>query len=64
MDFTKPIKSQYVWCIDCQEEVILDLGLLDGTPVHTIETYSGSWDEPPEWEPCCGPFATCPHPLS
>ena len=63
MDFTKPIKSQFVWCIDCQEEVILDLELLDGMPIHTICIYPGNgWDEAPDYEPCFGPFTSCPLP--
>lgn len=62
MDFTKPIKSQIVWCIDCQKEVILDLELLDGLPIHTIVTYSCYADEASEYEPCFGPFTSCPPP--
>lgn len=65
MDFTKPIKSQTVWCIDCQEEVILDLNLLDGMPIHTIADWDG--DEfgvfvDVDYYPCFGPFTSCPPP--
>lgn len=63
MDFMKPQKLQYVWCIDCQEEVVLDLNLLDGMPIHTICIDPGNgWDVPPDYEPCSGPFTSCPPP--
>jgi hypothetical protein len=63
MDFTKPIKTQMVYCLECEQEVLLDLEKLDGTEVHTIVVDPGNgWDEPPYYEPCFGPFASCPPP--
>lgn len=67
MDFTKPIKSQFVWCVDCQEEVILDLELLNGEPIHTVidwcpNSKMGFGVVEPDYHICFGPFTSCPPP--